>query len=37
VATTLSAKKSTIFEVRFLGSTSAVSQAVRNQVVSILQ
>jgi len=37
VAAVLSTNKASIFEVRFLGSTAAVSQTARNQVTNILQ
>ncbi len=37
VASTLTENKATIFEVRFLGSTMAVSQAVRDRVVDALK
>jgi len=37
VAATLAANTSSILEVRFLGSTAAVSQTVRNQVTNILR
>ncbi len=37
VASTLTENKATIFEVRFLGSTMAVSQTVRDRVVDALE